>query len=233
MALGLSGHSTTTVDLVHDTAPNSGDDVKVFPSMAAAIRYGFTPRLSLTVSDTFIRNDAPGAVDPFGLRQGRQTYDSNTLTVALDWVLERIATQAYYRNVLFINEGDNRSGNPGTGNLGSNNTNDTITHIIGLNGTSRIGTDYIVKAGYEFSRTDDLDSSRSNSNTGTGSETSSTPCSRLPHASSDCSRRRAVDLLLLPDRRQYEHLQRLSLRCLWPADGFLGVRVRRLQHFGQ
>src|SRR5262249_26478268 len=30
---------STTVDLIHDTAPDTGDDIKVFPSMTAAVRY--------------------------------------------------------------------------------------------------------------------------------------------------------------------------------------------------
>jgi hypothetical protein len=154
------GSLATTVDLVHDTVRNSGDEIKVFPSVAAAIRYGFTPRLSFTVTDSFVRNDSAATVDPFGLRQGRQTFDTNTLTVALDWVLERIAAQVFYRNVLFINEGSGGSGNGGTGNT-SSNQNDTISQVVGINGATRIATDYIVRAGYEFGRTDNLDGSSS------------------------------------------------------------------------
>jgi hypothetical protein len=167
------GSLSTTVDLVHDTVKNAGDEVKVFPSVNAAIRYLFTPRLSLTVTDTFVRNDSPSAVDQFGLRRGRQIYDTNALGLTVDWLLDQIATQAYYRNVLFFNES---GGGSGTGNnsVGSNaNQNDQVTHILGLNASTRILVDYLVRLGYEFSRTDTMNGS-SNSNTGNDDNTSHT-----------------------------------------------------------
>lgn len=139
------GTLSTTVDLVHDTARNTGDDVKVFPSATAAVRYALTPRVALTVADTFVRNDEPGAADAFGIRQGRQTFNSNTFSLTGDWVLDRTALQAYYRNVLFFNEG---------GGAGSD---DTMTHILGVNASGRIATAYIVRGGYEFSKTDSMD----------------------------------------------------------------------------
>lgn len=147
------GTLSTTVDLVHDTAPDSGDDLKVFPSFNAAIRYALTPRLFLTVTDTFARNDSSSATaDPSGIRRGRQTFDTNALTVAVDWLLDRIATQAYYRNVLFFNEDDGGTGDQQ--DQGRVSRGDTITHILGLNASTRVAIDYIVRAGYEFSRTD-------------------------------------------------------------------------------
>ena len=167
------GSLSTTVDLVHDTVKNAGDEVKVFPSVNAAIRYLFTPRLSLTVTDTFVRNDSPSAVDQFGLRRGRQIYDTNALGLTVDWLLDQIATQAYYRNVLFFNES---GGGSGTGNnsVGSNvNQNDQVTHILGLNASTRVLVDYLVRLGYEFSRTDTMNGS-SNSNTGNNDNTSHT-----------------------------------------------------------
>jgi hypothetical protein len=158
------GSLSTTVDLVHDTAKNSGDDVKVFPSINAAIRYLFTPRLSLTLTEAFVRNDSPSAVDQFGLRRGRQVYDTNTLGATVDWLLDRIATQAYYRNILFFNESGGGSGT-GSNSVGSNvNQNDQITHILGVNASTRIAVDYLIRAGYEFSRTDSMDGSSSTGN---------------------------------------------------------------------
>ena len=161
------GSLSTTVDLVHDTAKNSGDDIKVFPSLNAAIRYLFTPRLSLTLTETFVRNDSPSVVDQFGLRRGRQTYNTNTLGATVDWLLDRIATQAYYRNVLFFNESGSGSGT-GNGSVGSNtNQSDQITHILGLNASTRIAVDYLVRLGYEFSRTDSMNGNSSSDNDNT------------------------------------------------------------------
>lgn len=145
------GTLSTTVDLVHDTAPDSGDDPKVFPSFNAAIRYALTPRLGLTFTDTFVRSDSSSATaDPSGIRRGRETFDTNALTVAVDWLLDQVATQAYYRNLLFFNEDDNEGGNQQNQVSRGN----TITHILGLNASTRVAVDYIVRAGYEFSRSD-------------------------------------------------------------------------------
>jgi hypothetical protein len=148
------GTLSTTIDLIHDTAPNSGDDVKVHPSLDAALRYAFTPRLAATLTETFVRSDAAQDADQFGIRRGRQTFSRNTVGLTLDWLLDQIATQAYYRNVLFFNEDD---GQGGTGNDGSGTSrSDSITHILGTNASTRIATDYLVRAGYEFSRTDQM-----------------------------------------------------------------------------
>jgi hypothetical protein len=160
------GTLSTTVDLVHDTVSNSGDDIKVFPSANATLRYALTPRVALTLSDTFVRNDEPFAADAFGIRRGRQTYNSNIFSLAADWVLDRVATQAYYRNVLFMNEG-------GAQNQTGAGREDTMTHILGLNASARVVTNYIVRGGYEFSKSDTLDGG-SNGNGNGGDSTSHT-----------------------------------------------------------
>ncbi len=144
------GTLSTTVDLVHDTAKNSGDDIKVFPSASLAVRYALTPRVALTIADTFVRNDEAVAADAFGIRRGRQTFDINTFSLTADWVLDRTALQAYYRNVLFMNEGSDQN-QAGTGR------DDTLTNILGLNASGRIATAYVLRGGYEFSKTDSID----------------------------------------------------------------------------
>jgi hypothetical protein len=167
----------TTVDLVHDTAPNSGDEVKVFPSLNAAIRYALTPRLSLTLSDTFVRNDSATTLSPSGIRTGRQTFDANTAGVAVDYLLDQVALQAYYRNALFFNEGSPNTAT-GTNAVTSTTTgttqNNTVTNIVGLNGTTRIATDYLVRAGYEFSATNVTGGNASTDGTTTGNNISNT-----------------------------------------------------------
>ena len=168
------GSLLTTVDLVHDTAKNSGDDVKVFPSLNAAIRYLFTPRLSLTLTDTFVRNDSPSAVDVFGLRRGRQIFDTNALGVTVDWLIGRIAAQAYYRNVLFFNESGSGSGS-GSGSVGgTTNQNDQVTNILGVNASTRFAVDYLARLGYEFSRTNSLNGNGSNGSSTDQDNTSNT-----------------------------------------------------------
>lgn len=153
------GTLSTTVDLVHDTVSNRDDEVSVFPSLALAIRYALTPRLALTLTDTFVRNDQASTVDQLGIRRGRQTFDSNALSLAADWLIDQVATQAYYRNVLFLNESD--------GGQAGGNQEDTITHILGLNAATRLAADYTVRGGYEFSYTDIVSGGGNGNNNGT------------------------------------------------------------------
>jgi hypothetical protein len=137
---------STTLDLVHDTAPNTGNEIKFFPSFNGVLRYSLTPRLALTLSDTFVRNDDASTADPFGIRNGRQTYITNAASVGVDWLLDQVALQVYYRNVLFFNQNQN-AGAPVTGD----DQDDTITNILGINASTRVAVDYILRAGYEFS----------------------------------------------------------------------------------
>ena len=163
------GTLSTTVDLVHDTAPNSGDDIKVFPSLNLALRYALTPRLALTLTDSFVRNDSAATADQFGIRKGRQTFDTNTLSLSADWLIDLVATQAYYRNVLFFNEDDGNGRNGQQSNR--NNQEDTVTHILGLNAATRFAENYILRGGYEFSYADNSGNGNDGGN-GTGNGTS-------------------------------------------------------------
>lgn len=164
------GTGALIVDLVHDTAPDSGDEVKVFPSLSLAIRYALTPRLALTFTESFIRNDAPSTADQFGIRRGRQTFDTNSAGVTADWLVDQVALQGYYRNVLFFNESTSGS-NPNQTGVNQATQNDTVANILGLNASTRIFTDYVLRAGYEFSKTDTVNGS--NSNSGVGGDTTS------------------------------------------------------------
>ena len=174
------GTGALIVDLVHDTAPNSGDEVKVFPSLSLAVRYALTPRLALTFTESFIRNDAPASADQFGIRRGRQTFDTNSAGVAADWLVDQVALQGYYRNVLFFNESSSGS-NPNQTGINQTAQSDTITNILGLNASTRVLTDYLIRAGYEFSKTDTLNGNNSNSDVGgdTTSHTGFASASRL------------------------------------------------------
>jgi hypothetical protein len=162
------GTVSTTVDLVHDTVENSGDEVKVFPSLNATLRYALTPRLSLTLSDTFVRNDSSNDLDRTGIRRGRQTSNTNAASLTVDWLLDQVATQAYYRNVLFFNEDSN-----GNGTTDGTSQSDSVTHILGLNAATRIATDYLVRVGYEFSRTDSTGGTSSSTDGDTDGDTTS------------------------------------------------------------
>jgi hypothetical protein len=150
------GSISTTVDLVHDTADNSGAEVKVHPNFTGLLRYSLTPRLSVSLTDVFIRDDQAQTADQFGIRRGRQTFISNTAGIAADWLLDQVAVQGYYRNVLFFNQDEGQGGPEDT------NESDSITNIVGINAATRVAIDYLVRAGYEFSYVDNINGGGNN-----------------------------------------------------------------------
>ena len=140
--------------MTYDTAPNSSN-FNVFPTITAAIQQTFSPRLSLTLTDTYTRNNNPSTSDQFGLNTQRQTYTSNSFSAAVSYLIDQVSTQAYYRNSLYY---------PG----GSNNGNNTTSNIIGLGASSQVGLYNTVSLGYEYSW---ADTSGASSGTNSGQTT--------------------------------------------------------------
>lgn len=125
LSTGLSG--------VYDTAPDD-QNFNFFPTFTANVIHTFTPRLSLTISDTFRRDDDPFLADPNGLRTTRDTFIQNTFAISLNWLVDIFQTQFYYRNVLFMPDN------------GSN----TISNILGGNVSMPLGALNTLTGGYEF-----------------------------------------------------------------------------------
>ena len=110
------------------------DEVHFFPVLTASVNHVFSPRLNLTLTDTFTRSDEPSEGDPDGLRRERATFLSNTFGASLAWMLDLFATQTYYRNTVFLGARDSTS------------------HILGLNVTMPMGPLTNIRGGYEFTR---------------------------------------------------------------------------------
>lgn len=139
LLVGINGPRTrgtvsATLAVAQDSINNLGD-FSFFPTMSAAIKHAFDPRLSVSLVDSFTRNDEPALANPFGLQQQRRTFNSNTLGLSADWLLDVLATQAYYQLSTF-----------------SGGTN-TISNILGADGTVPFGALTAARAGYEFSHT--------------------------------------------------------------------------------
>ena len=132
------GSVTATSGFSYDSSTGPSD-FNAFPSLSAAIRHSFNPRLSFTVTDSFNRNDNPSVADSSGLRQQRQTFISNTFGASVDWLIDLLQTQYYYRNSLFISDTDS-----------SSNTT-TTSQIFGLSASTRVGALNTVRVGYEYS----------------------------------------------------------------------------------
>ena len=132
---------------------STGDNnFNTFPSLTASIRHTFNPRLSLTLNDSFNRNDNPTVADSSGLRQQRQTYTSNTFGASVDWLIDLLQTQYYYRNSYFSNSSSNVSSSAQNIASNTNQNNSTSTsQIFGLSASMPVGARDTIRVGYEYS----------------------------------------------------------------------------------
>jgi hypothetical protein len=135
-------------------------DINIFPSLSASIRHSFNPRLSLTLTDSFNRNDNPSVADSSGLRQQRETFVSNTFGASVDWLIDLLQTQYYYRNSFFSTSN--------TDSTSQNNT-DSTSHTFGLGASTRVGALNTVRVGYEYSFSELQQDQTSHGNLFTGS----------------------------------------------------------------
>jgi hypothetical protein len=133
----------------YDSSTGPGD-FNAFPSLSASIRHAFNPRLSLTLTDSFNRSDNPSVADSSGLRQQRQTFTSNTFGASVDWLLDLLQTQYYYRNSYFSNSGTNNT-SQNDANSASQSNSDTTSQTFGLSASTRVGALNTVRVGYEYS----------------------------------------------------------------------------------
>lgn len=140
------GSLSTSLAASHDTARND-EDISYFPSFTGTVQHTFTPRLSLVVSDTFRRDDDPVLADKNGLQRTRSTFISNSFSVAVNWLVDVIQTQAYYRNSLFISNSDT-----------------TISHILGADATMPVGVLNSLTVGYELTLRNGSNDNQSSSN---------------------------------------------------------------------
>jgi hypothetical protein len=126
------GALSTSLAGAYDTAPDE-QNFNFFPSFTGTVQHTFNPRLSLTVTDTFRRDDDPLVADPNGLRRERDTFIANTFSASVSWLIDIFQTQYYYRNSSFFSDDS-----------------DTMSHIIGGNASMPVGALNTLSGGYEF-----------------------------------------------------------------------------------
>ena len=136
--LGLNINSAFVKGLVaykfapsHDTAT---DEVSLFHSFLGQVLWEATPLWTLTLADTLTRSDQPSEADRLGLRQQRQTFTSNTLSLVSDYLLGTVATRQSYQMATFSSEeGD-----------------ETTSHTLALSATVPLGQTNSISGGYEY-----------------------------------------------------------------------------------
>src|SRR5262249_29906632 len=147
------GSISASSGFTYDSSSNT-DNYNAFPSLSASVLHTFSPRLSLSLTDTFNRNDNPNVADSSGLRQQRQTFNSNTFGASVNWLIDLLQTQYYYRNSCFTNTGTNATTSSSQTNT-TTSTNQgnsaTTSNTFGLSASTRVGALDTVRVGYEYS----------------------------------------------------------------------------------
>ncbi len=187
-----------------------------FPSFTGTLTHSFNPRMKLTVSDTYIRDDDPSLSNPSNpneasLRGERDKFSVNTFSISLSWLIDIVQTQVYYRNSLFFDDEK------------------TMSHIFGANASMPVGARNTVSVGYEFTTRDTTDDTTVN----TTGQTFGPPDIRLVLAAAGhVHLRRHLDLALA-DRLRHGLLadrERLPLRRSRGARRVLRLGQRGRQH---
>ncbi len=136
--LGLTINSAFVKGLIaykfapaYDTATQ---EISLFHSAAGQVVWEATPLWKLTLADTFTRSDEPTEADRLALRQQRQTFTSNTLFLASDYLLSTIATRQSYQMATF-SDADGR---------------ETKSHTLALSATAPLYVTNSISGGYEY-----------------------------------------------------------------------------------
>jgi hypothetical protein len=151
------GFVTGNAGFTYDSAPASSN-YDIFPTVTAGLSQFFSPRLSLTLTDSYTRNNSPSQADQFGLNTQRQTYAQNTFSASVNYLIDQIATQTYYTN--------------SSNSIGSGNSSSTTSNIFGITASTRVATFNTVSVGYSYSRTE---TSGTSSTTVFGTTSNGTP----------------------------------------------------------
>jgi hypothetical protein len=136
--LGLSINSAFVKGLLsYQFAPSydtATEELALFHSLLGRVLWEATPLWKLTLADTFTRSDQPSEADRLGLRQQRQAFTSNTLSLSSDYLLGRVATRQSYQMSTFTGEeGD-----------------DTTSHTLALSATVPLVQTKWITGGNEY-----------------------------------------------------------------------------------
>jgi hypothetical protein len=164
----LKGRLAYTLGVSHDSSAKEDDDINFFHQLAAAANWQASPRLSFSLSESFVRSDEPTLADRLNLRRVRRPFTSNVLSLQSDYQLEPIRLSASYTLGLFSDSETNILG------LSSGSSTNTVSHTFGLTGSTTLYTANTVSLGYQYltSRTDThAGTSRTGATTRDSSET--------------------------------------------------------------
>lgn len=127
----VKGQVGYTFSPSYDTATS---EVSLFHSLIGQVTWDVTPLWRLTLADTLTRSDQTEQASSLQLRQQRQTFTSNVLSLTSDYQLDRVATRQSYLWSTFSDTGGQ----------------ETTSHTIGLSATLPIYRTNSVSAGYEY-----------------------------------------------------------------------------------
>jgi opacity protein-like surface antigen len=136
----------------------AGQGTFAFANLSLNMGYEL-PRLSLSLSESFIRSDEPGEATPVGVQRQRQPFSQNILSPQFRYALTpTTALNALYTNTLVWNNGvEQDNTDPSAGNQGGVAGN-SVSHAFSAGFQQRITRDLSGGASYTFSMTNNQDS---------------------------------------------------------------------------
>jgi len=136
LRLGINGALTKGLIsyVPSETYDTSDDKTSLFHSVLGSVTWQATPRLSLTLSETFVRSDEASQADRLSLRLDRKPFTTNTFMPTLAYSFAPITATAYYRLATFFEDGGR----------------DTISHLIGATAGTSFYESNTVTVGYEY-----------------------------------------------------------------------------------
>jgi hypothetical protein len=127
----LTGQAMYTLSAFRDSSVDEFGKHHLFVGQLA---WQVTPRLKLSLADTFTQSDNPALADRLDLRLARQEFTSNLLSLVGDYSLGgRIDTSEYYRLSTFTSAQQT-----------------TSTHTLGAKGSVPLGQIHTLTLGYEY-----------------------------------------------------------------------------------
>ena len=126
----LTGQATFTLPVFHDS---SVDQLGVHHLFVGDLAWQATPRLKVTLSDTFTHSDNPSQADRLNLRLARQEFTSHLLSLGSAYSLDLTDLTGYYRLSTF-----------------STPQATTTSQTIGATAATPLGRIHTVTLGYEY-----------------------------------------------------------------------------------
>jgi Putative beta-barrel porin 2 len=130
----LTGQASYRLSAFHDSSTQELGD---HHALAAQLAWQATPRLKLTLAESFVKSDEPSQADRLEVSAGRREFTRNLLSLGSEYSIGTIETKAHYRLSTFTSDDQT-----------------TTAHAMGGTGSVPLGQIHLLTLGYEYLRSE-------------------------------------------------------------------------------